>query len=142
VGITTSESYACAAGHAAVDTAETLAAQGKIVTLVTERDALVPGMGFTNRGNLFKRFYQANVKVSNNVMVKEIKPEGIVCEKEGIDFFLNADSLVVSVGMKPRDQLGEMVRGKVKELYSVGDCSRIGNALTAIHTAYDMAERI
>lgn len=142
VGITTSESYACAAGHAAADTAEALAAQGKIVTLITERDALVPGMGFTNRGNLFKRFYQANVRVSNNVKVKEIKPEGIVCEKEGIDFLLYTDSLVVSVGMKPRDQLGELVRGKVKEVYSVGDCSRIGNALTAIHTAYDMAEEI
>jgi 2,4-dienoyl-CoA reductase (NADPH2) len=142
VGLKTKASYACAAGHAAVDTAEALAAQGKIVTIITERDALVPGMGYTNRGNFMKRFFQANIRVSNNVKVKGIEREGIVCEKEGIDFFLYADSLVVSVGMKPRDQLGEMVKGKVKELYSVGDCSRIGNALTAIHTAYDMAERI
>jgi 2,4-dienoyl-CoA reductase (NADPH2) len=142
VGITTSESYACAAGHAAVDTAEALAAQGKIVTLVTERDALVPGMGFTNRGNLFKRFYQANVKVSNNVMVKEIKPEGIVCEKEGIQFLLHTDSLVVSVGMKGRGQLEELAGGRIKEVYRVGDCCEIGNAVTAIHGAFDLAQRI
>jgi pyruvate/2-oxoglutarate dehydrogenase complex dihydrolipoamide dehydrogenase (E3) component len=121
-----------------VDTAEALAAQGKIVTLITERDALVPGMGFTNRGNLFKRFFQSNIRVSNNVKVKAVKREGIVCEKEGIDFLLYADSLVVSVGMKPRDQLGELVKGRVEEVHSVGDCSHIGNALTAIRTAYDV----
>jgi NADH dehydrogenase FAD-containing subunit len=125
-----------------VDTAEGLAAQGKIVTLVTERDALVPGMGFTNRGNLFKRFYQANVKVSNNVMVKEIKPEGIVCEKEGIQFLLHTDSLVVSVGMKGRGQLEELAGGRIKEVYRVGDCCEIGNAVTAIHGAFDLAQRI
>jgi 2,4-dienoyl-CoA reductase (NADPH2) len=142
VGITTSESYACAAGHAAVDTAEALVAQGKIVTLVTERDALVPGMGFTNRGNLFKRFYQANIKVSNNVMLKEIVPEGIVCEKEGIQFLLHTDSLVVSVGMKGRGQLEELSGGRVKEVYRVGDCCEIGNAVTAIHGAFDLAQRI
>ena len=141
-GLKATESYACGAGHAAVDTAEALAAQGKIVTIITERDALVPGMGFTNRGNLFKRFFQANIRVSNNVKVKEIKRDGIVCEKEGIDFLLYADSLVVSVGMKPRGQLGELVKGRVKEVYSVGDCSKIGNALTAIHTAYDVVGKI
>jgi 2,4-dienoyl-CoA reductase (NADPH2) len=140
VGITTSESYACTAGHAAVDTAEALAAQGKIVTLITERDALVPGMGFTNRGNLFKRFYQANVKVSNSVMVKEIKPEGIVCEKEGIQFLLHADSLVVSVGMKGRGQPEELAGGRVREVHRVGDCREIGNALTAIHGAFELAQ--
>jgi len=34
-------SYACQAGYAAVDTAEYLASQGKLVSIVTERNAVV-----------------------------------------------------------------------------------------------------
>jgi hypothetical protein len=75
-------------------------------------------------------------------MVKEIKPEGIVCEKEGIQFLLHTDSLVVSVGMKGRGQLEELAGGRIKEVYRVGDCCEIGNAVTAIHGAFDLAQRI
>jgi 2,4-dienoyl-CoA reductase (NADPH2) len=142
VNLRTSESRACAAGHAATDTAEALAARGKIVTVVTERPALVPGMGFTNRGNLLKRFFQQNIRVSSDVRVNEIRQEGILCEKEGMEFLFYADTVVVSIAMTPRDGLEEALRGKVKEVYRTGDCGTIGNALTAIHGAYDLVQRI
>lgn len=141
-GLKTSESHACAAGHAAVDTAEALAATGKIVTLITERDALVPGMGFTNRGNLLKRFFQNNIRVSNNVKVKEIRQGGVLCEKEGMEFLFYADTVVASIAMTPRDGLEDALKGKVKEIYRAGDCKTIGNALTAIHSAYDLVQTI
>jgi len=139
-GAQSSESHACAAGHAAVDTAEALAAQGKIVTIITERNALAPGMGFTNRGSFIKRFFQKNIRISNNVKVKEFRKEGILCEKEGIEFLLYADSVVVSVGMQPRTTLVQTVKGRVSDIYTVGDCRTIGNAFTAIHNAYELAQ--
>ncbi len=141
-GLQTSESHACGAGHAAADTAETLAARGKVVAIVTERPAFVPGMGFTNRGNLLKRFFQKNIRVSSNVRVKEIRREGILCEKAGMEFLFYADSVVVSVGMTPREGLEEALRGKVAEVHRVGDCKTIGNALTAIHGAYDLVQTL
>lgn len=140
VGLKTSESHACSAGHAAVDTAETLASKGMNVTVITGRNALVPGMGLTNRGNLLKRFYQANIRISSDVKIKEIRPEGILCEKEGIEFLYYADSVVISLGMKSRHFETKGLR--VKEIYSVGDCLKIGNAFTAIQNAYDLIERI
>ena len=141
-GLQISETRACAAGYAATDAAEALAARGKIVTVITERPTLVPGMGLTTRGNLLKRYYQRNIKVSGGVKVREIRPEGLLLEKEGMAFLFYADTVVASLALKPRNGLEEALRGRVAEVYRVGDCSAIGNALTAIHSAYDLAQRI
>ncbi len=141
-GLRTIDTHACTAGYAATDAAEALAASGKIVTVITERPALVPGMGFTTRGNLLKRYYQHNIKVSGGVKVKEIRPEGLVCEKEGMEFLFYADTVVASLALTPRDGLEAALTGRVAEIHRVGDCAAIGNALTAIHGAYHLVQRI
>jgi 2,4-dienoyl-CoA reductase-like NADH-dependent reductase (Old Yellow Enzyme family)/thioredoxin reductase len=142
VGLKITESYACSAGHAAADVAEELAARGKKVTIITGRDAFVPGMGYTNRGNMFKRFFPAEIKVSNSVKVKEIRPEHLLCEKEGIEFLVYADTVVLSVGMESRNTIEEQLQGYDVEFYRVGDCAKIGNALKAFDSAYQLAEEI
>ena len=135
-------SYACQAGYGAVDAAEYLASQGKLVSIVTERDAVVPGMGYTSRGYLLRRFYRANIRVCNSVKVKEINDQGLLLEKAGITFLLDADTVIMSVGARPRKDMAEALEGKVGELYTVGDCYKIGNAMKAIESAYDKAMKI
>lgn len=142
VGLKSSESFACAAGHAAADTAEAFAALGKDVSIITERDEFVPGMGHTNRGNLLKRLFQADVSVSNRVKVKEIRPKHLLCEKEGMDFKLYADSVILSVGMKKRTSIRDFLKNCNIEYYQVGDCYQIGNALKAIHGAYELIHKL
>ena len=135
-------SYACMAGYSAVDTAECLASQGKLVSIVTEREDVVPGMGYTSRGYLLRRFYRANVRVCSNARVKEITNQGLLLEKAGITFLLDADTIIVSVGGRSRKGLAEALKGKVGELYTVGDCDQVGNAMKAIESAYDTAVKI
>ena len=135
-------SYACQAGYGAVDTAEYLASQGKLVSIVTERDAIVPGMGYTSRGYLLRRFYRANIRVCNSVKVREINDQGLILEKAGVTFLLDADTVIVSVGARSRKGLSDALEGKVAELYTVGDCDKIGNAMKAIESAYDTAMKI
>lgn len=142
VGLQTAESHACSAGHAAADLAEELAARGKKVTIITGRDAFVPGMGYTNRGNMFKRFFPADIKVSNQIKVKEIRPQYLRCEKEGMEFLLTADTVVMSVGMESRNTIEAQLQGYDVEFYRVGDCAKIGNALKAFDSAYQLAEKI
>lgn len=142
VGMKTSESHACSAGHAAADVAEELADRGKKVCIITARDAFVPGMGFTNRGNLLKRYFQKNVTVSNNVKVKKILPDGLLCEKEGIEFKVHADNVVMSVGMNSCNDIKSQMGDYQGEFYRVGDCSKIGNALEAFHSGYELADQI
>lgn len=135
-------SYACRAGYGAVDTAEYLASQGKLVNIVTEREAIVPGMGYTSRGYLLRRFYRANIRVCNNAKVKKITDQGIIIEKAGITFLLDADTIIISVGARSQKGLAEALEGKVDELYTVGDCDTVGNAMKAIESAYDTAIKI
>ena len=137
-----SYSYACRAGYAAVDAAEFLASQGKLVRIVTERDTVVSGMGYTSRGYVIKRFYRANIRVCGNAKVKEINEQGILLEKAGITFLLDADTVIISVGEKLRKEIAETLREKVREVYTVGDCDKIGNAMKAIESAYDVAVKI
>jgi 2,4-dienoyl-CoA reductase (NADPH2) len=99
-------------------------------------------MGYTSRNYLLKRFYRENVRVCSNVKVKTITEEGIVLEKAGITFLLNADTIIVSVGASPRRDLAKSLKGKVPEIYKLGDCDKIGNAMTAIASAYDVAMKI
>ncbi len=115
---------------------------GRKVCIITARDAFVPGMGFTNRGNMLKRFFQKNVTISTGIKVKRITPEGLVCEKEGLEFKVCADNVVLSLGMESRNFVEEQLKGYDCEFYRVGDCSRIGNAMTAFSGAYDLAGRI
>jgi 2,4-dienoyl-CoA reductase-like NADH-dependent reductase (Old Yellow Enzyme family)/thioredoxin reductase len=135
-------SYACLAGYAAVDTAEYLSSQGKLVSIVTERNGVVPGMGYTSRGYLLRRFYRANIRVCSNVKVLEINDRGILLEKAGITFLLDADTVIVSVGANPRRGLVKSLEGKVAKVYPVGDGHQIGNAMKAIESAFDIAMKI
>ncbi len=135
-------SYACRAGYGAVDTAEYLASQGKLVSIVTERENVVPGMGVTSRNYLMKRFYRANVRVCPNAKIKEVTDRGLILEKAGYEFLLDADTVIVSVGARPRKKLEKALEGKVSEVYRVGDCDKIGNAMKSIESAYDTAMKI
>lgn len=116
--------------------------QGKLVSIVTERNAVVPGMGYTSRGYLIRRFYRANIRVCSNAKVKEINERGLVLEKAGITFLLDADTVIISVGAKQRNDLAESLKGEVAELHIVGDGQKIGNATTSIESAFDVAMKI
>ncbi len=135
-------SHACASGYAAVDTAEYLASLGKLVSIVTERDGVVPGMGYTSRNYLIKRLYTANIRVASDVKVKEVTKDGLMIEKAGIEFLLDADTVVVTVGERSDRTLAKALEGKVAELYKVGDGALVGNAMKAIESAFKVAVKI
>ena len=75
-------------------------------------------------------------------MVKEINERGLFIEKAGYEFLLDADTVIVSVGARPRKTLEEALKGKVNEVYRLGDCDKVGNAMKAIESAYDAAMKI
>ena len=89
-----------------------------------------------------KRFYRANVRVCPDSKIKETKDQGLVIEKAGYEFLLDADTVIVSVGARPRKSLQDALKGKVNEIYRVGDCDKIGNAMKSIESVYDTAMRI
>lgn len=142
VGMETSETHACSAGFAAADLAEELADCGKKVEILTEREAFVQGIGFTNRNYMLKRFFTKNISVSNRIKVLSLVPGGLLCEKEGMRFTVAADCVVISYKQRANADVKEMLKNCGAAYYEVGDSAQIGNALEAIHSAYQLAEQI
>ena len=141
-GCKTNESRACAAGFAAADTAEELASRGCRVEIITERDAFVPGIGYTNRNYLEKRLFTNNISVSNGVKVRGFTKGGLLCEKEGMSFRLCADTVIFSNCMKADSKVSDLLASAKLPIYAVGDCVASGNMMEAVHSAYRLAERI
>lgn len=133
---------ACGAGYAAVFAAEKLASEGKLVYLVAERGEIAPGIGFTTRVPMFNRLFFMGVKMSKHVRVKAITEGGVIVSRAGIDTKIAVDTFVYSVGFKPNRALAEAIRGKVPEVYVIGDAALPSNALNAIHDGFEVALKI
>ena len=68
--------------------------------------------------------------------VKEITPDGVVCEKDGKEFLVEADTVVCAVGFRaPYDKVDALC-DKVDEYYIMGDCKKIGQIYDAINNGY------
>ncbi len=133
---------ACGAGYAAVYAAEKLVSEGKLVYLVSERSEIAPGIGFTTRVPLFNRLSLMGVKMAKNIRVKAITDGGVIISGAGVDTKIAVDTFVYSVGFKSNRRLAEALKGKVPELYVIGDAALPSNALEAIHDGFEIALKI
>ncbi|HIT72400.1 MAG TPA: NADH:flavin oxidoreductase, partial [Candidatus Fimicola cottocaccae] len=68
--------------------------------------------------------------------VKEITSEGVVCEADGKEFTVQADSVVCALGFKsPYDEVDKLT-DLVDEYYIIGDCKKVGKIYDAMNTGY------
>ncbi|MBS7642990.1 FAD-dependent oxidoreductase [Candidatus Bathyarchaeota archaeon] len=121
-----------------------LARQNKSVTLVSETDNIIGAPYLFNpmrtAALLLVYIPEAKVNVITNAKVKEITKDGVrILDKEGKEQFLEADNVVLAFGRKPVDELAKALRGKVKELYTIGDCVKPGAVYNAIDDANHVA---
>lgn len=74
--------------------------------------------------------------------VKEIVPEGVLCERNGEEILVEADSVVCALGFRaPYDKVDELT-DLVDEYYVIGDCKKVGKIYDAINTGYYSALRV
>ncbi len=77
-----------------------------------------------------------------NTKVKEIIPEGVLCEKDGKEFVVEADSVVCALGFRaPYDKVDALC-DVVDESYVIGDCNNVGQIYHATNAAYYAAMRL
>jgi 2,4-dienoyl-CoA reductase (NADPH2) len=70
----------------------------------------------------------------------EILPEGIAVETpEGARETIEADNVVVAVGLRPRWEETDALRPLVRDFVAIGDCLRVGKIGTAVRAGYDAA---
>ncbi len=114
--------------------------QGKKPTIVEMQDDLIttPGICLANTSFL-RDFFDANsVPVHLETKLKEIHADGVtVIGKDGNEFKIDSDSVILSVGYKPSPLVA-----KGKNVHVIGDASKVGNLRTVIWQAWDVATKL
>jgi len=113
-------------GHQApLSLAEFLVDQGKKVMVFSELSVVGADIEVNTFRMLYQRLYEKKVDLRPFTAVKEIKDRKVVIHnvftknEEEID---GIDTVVIAAGNRSNNQMYRALKGKVKELYAIGDC--------------------
>ncbi len=132
--------------HQASATAEFLADLGKTVHMVTS--SLFVGADLGPSQDLYltrQRLLQKGVTFTPDFAVMEIKGlevHGFNVYSNVWDVFSGHDSIVTAMGNDVSDELYFALKGKVPELYRIGDCVAPRKVDMAIHEGYMVGKRV
>ncbi len=114
--------------------------QGKNPTIVEMKDDLiaVTGVCLANSSYLRDFFATNKVPVHLETSLKRVHEDGVtVMDKNGVEFKISADSVILSTGYKPAP-----LADKGKNIHIVGDASKVGNLRTVIWQAWDVCMKL
>ena len=114
--------------------------QGKQPTIVEMQDDLITTKGVCLANTSYLRdFFNANkVPVHLETKLCEVKEDGvIVADKNGMQYKIDADSVILSTGYKPAP-----LAPKDKNIHIIGDADKVGNLRTVIWGAWDLCMKL
>jgi NADPH-dependent 2,4-dienoyl-CoA reductase/sulfur reductase-like enzyme len=130
-------------GMVGCETAEFLSQRGKDVTIVEMLADIALDIGMYNRPYLMERLAQWGVKAITGAQVKEITDDGVVVEKEGRRETISGfDTVILAMGVKPVNKLADQLKGKVAEVYVIGDAAEPRRVVDAISEGAEIARKI
>jgi len=136
-------------GGYGAECAISLAREGKEVTLM--EDGPKEKIGVTPYTPLFGARYlycmqsmgKSGVKTLVQVKVKEITDKGVkYFDDKGNENLLEVDTVIFSLVRVPNVELANELKGKVSELYTLGDAVKPGVIHDAIHPAFALGSKI
>jgi NADPH-dependent 2,4-dienoyl-CoA reductase/sulfur reductase-like enzyme len=108
-------------GPTGLETADLLGALDRSVTVIEMTEEVGPGIGPARLGFILERLAAYDVVLRTCTQVKEVKTDGVIVSQEE-NGLIQADSIVIAVGLKSENHLAE-------ELQSISKLSVIGDAL-------------
>lgn len=114
---------------------------GKECTIVEMKPAIAEEVNSFYRGGLMPEVEKSAV-CHVNTRVKEIITSGVICEKDGKEFTIEADSVVCALGFTSPYNKVDALTDLVDEYYIIGDCKKVGKIYDAINTGYYSALRV
>jgi 2,4-dienoyl-CoA reductase (NADPH2) len=113
--------------------AEFLVKRGRQVTIVDSANAPGEGMTGDDKFQLFPWFDKEGVKMYFDVKYDTITNAAVeITTKEGQKFTPEADSVITALPPQPNPDLVNELKGKVDEVYLIGDCREPGGIHSAI----------
>ena len=125
--------------------AEFLADQGKQVEVITFFPMVAAMMGYTHQPLVWPRLKNKGIVFTVYTMLKKISGRTVTVgdvyteEERTIG---DVDTVVLATGYRVDDSLYRTLRGKVDDLYAVGDCYAPRRVLDAIHEGYKHARKL
>ncbi|WKY45223.1 FAD-dependent oxidoreductase [Eubacteriaceae bacterium ES2] len=109
------------AGLVGVELGLHLIASGKKVKIIELTDHVNDGGNFLHMLGLKYEIIKRELDIQFNTSVKEIKENGLVCESDGKETFIEADTIIYAVGQKSRRDEAAALNFCGSEFYLVGD---------------------
>lgn len=130
-------------GLIGVETAHYLVRKGHNITVVSRQDKVASELGRTNRKMIIDWLIRSsNVRLVANFKTEEITETAVVGTSDGARIAIPADTVVTSAGMKANDELASSLKGKVPELYVIGDSAKPALIWDAIYAGAHTAIKI
>ncbi len=115
--------------------------EGKECTIIEMKPEIAEEVNSFYRGGLMPEV-EKSAECLVNTKVKEIVPSGVLCERDGEEFTVEADTVVCALGFRsPYDKVDQLA-DLVDETYIIGDCKKVGKIYDAMNTAYYSALRL
>jgi 2,4-dienoyl-CoA reductase-like NADH-dependent reductase (Old Yellow Enzyme family)/thioredoxin reductase len=127
-------------GQVGCETGLYLAEKGKKVIIVEILKRMVSDMGPMVRRRLMDGLRQRQVIMLTNAKCEAITENGVtVTSAEGPKDTYPADTVVLAVGSAKNDSLLNELKGKVAEVYCIGDASQPQGIMEAVRDGYRVA---
>lgn len=122
-------------GMVGAETAEFLAEQNNVVTIVEMLPRIADDMEIFNRRGLMDALREKKVIMLTEREVSEVTEEGLIVtnKRSGERKLVKADWVVLAMGSKPAGELVEALPEKVPQLYVVGDCQQPRTIMAAVY---------
>ena len=115
----------------------------QIVEALPQILASGPQVPLPNTMYLHDFFAEKGTPIHTSTRIAAVTDDGaVVTAADGASTTIPADSVVIAVGFRPNPSLREEFQGLGAEVYEIGDERRVGNILTAIWDAYEVAHTL
>lgn len=124
-----------------------LAREGKEVTLLEsggpETIGAAPYLDMVRKIVLFRYLQEEKVRVVTEVRIKEITEKGVnFTDKEGKEENLEVATVILAPGRRPNNELAKELKGKIQELFEIGDSVQPRRILSAVHEGAFVAREL
>mgnify|MGYP004702819009 CR=1 FL=1 len=107
------------------------------MTIVEMLPEIAKDVTLSAREFLFKDLAAKNVCIYVKSKVKELRPDGLIIERDGCEENLGIyDTIVLAPGVESCNNLSATLAGRGPEIYTIGDAVKIRKALDAIAEGY------
>ena len=117
------------------ETADYLATYGKSVTIVEMLPEVAMEEEPSRKVFLMESLTKRGVNILVDTKIKSISERGVVLENKTNEKTVEADSVVIALGMNSVNELADELQGKTK-IEVIGDAKTVRNALYAVREGY------